>query len=166
MEKKTITIDNKLISYKTEGAGLPVVLLHGFGEDGTVWENQAAYLRRNYQVIIPDIPGSGDSELTADVSMEGIADTVQLILDEEELDSVVLIGHSMGGYATMAFVEKYPHLLDGFGLFHSTAAADTEAKKKPGGKALPLSKKTAPGLFWKQRYRISFPIQQKNKIPD
>ncbi|WP_018628016.1 alpha/beta fold hydrolase [Niabella aurantiaca] len=156
MGTKTININNSIIHYTIDGVGRPVVLLHGFGEDGSVWENQVEYLRHNYQVIVPDIPGSGQSELTGDVSMEAIADMVKLIMDAEELESVVLIGHSMGGYATLAFAEKYPHSLDGFGLFHSTAAADSEEKKENRRKGIAFIEKngaheflstTVPNLF-------------------
>lgn len=166
MEKKTITIDNKIISYGIEGVGQPVVLLHGFGEDSAVWEHQVDYLRHNYQVIVPDIPGSGDSELTDDVSMEGIAGVVKQIIGAEELDSVVLIGHSMGGYATMAFAELYPRLLDGFGLFHSTAAADTEEKKEARRKGIAFIEKNGAGEFLKTTVPNLFSDITKEKKPD
>lgn len=58
-----------------------------------------------------------------------MAEVVKSIAENEELDSFVLIGHSMGGYVTLAFAEKYPKLLSGFGLFHSTAIPDSEEKK-------------------------------------
>lgn len=149
MEKKTISIREKIITYGIEGVGKPVILLHGFGEDGSVWDNQVAYLRQNYQVIVPDIPGSGASELTDDVSMEGIAAVIRQIIDAEELDSVVLIGHSMGGYATLAFAEKYPELLDGFGLFHSAAGADNEEKKETRRKGIAFIEKNGANEFIK-----------------
>lgn len=129
MESKSISYNNRIISYKLGGKGDAVVLLHGFGEDSNIWQELAEALKKNYMVITPDIPGSGASDLTDDVSMEGIAQVVKSITEAEELDQFVLIGHSMGGYITMAFAEKYPQLLKGFGLFHSTAMPDTEEKK-------------------------------------
>ena len=56
---------------------------------------------------------------------------------------VIMIGHSMGGYITLAFAEKYPDLLTGFGLFHSTAFPDTEEKKATRRAALTLYKRMA-----------------------
>ncbi|SDD23041.1 alpha/beta fold hydrolase [Niabella drilacis] len=166
MGTKTIHINDSIIHYTVEGIGRPVVLLHGFGEDGTVWDNQVEYLRHNYQVIVPDIPGSGQSELTDDVSMEGIADMVRQIIDAEELESVVLIGHSMGGYATLAFAERYSHLLDGFGLFHSTGAADTEEKKETRRKGIVFIEKNGADAFLKTTIPNLFSERTKNTDPD
>ena len=156
MEKKTISVNNKIISYGVEGDGNPVILLHGFGEDSSVWDQQVAFLKNNYQLITPDIPGSGASELTDDVSMEGIGEIVKQIADAEELEDFVLIGHSMGGYATLAFVEKYTSLLKAFGLFHSSAYADNEEKIATRKKGIDFIKEhganefiktSAPNLF-------------------
>ncbi|MBZ4190351.1 alpha/beta fold hydrolase [Niabella beijingensis] len=166
MGTKTITINNSIIHYVIEGVGRPVVLLHGFGEDGTVWDNQVEYLRHNYQVIVPDIPGSGQSELTTDVSMDGIADMVKRIIDEEELESVTLIGHSMGGYTTLAFAEKYPHSLDGFGLFHSTAAADTEEKKEARRKGIAFIEKNGAAEFLRSTIPNLFSDTTKQEQPE
>jgi pimeloyl-ACP methyl ester carboxylesterase len=66
--------------------------------------------------------------MTEDMSMEGLAACVRFILDKEGITQCTLIGHSMGGYITLAFAEKYPQMLHGFGLFHSTAFADTDEK--------------------------------------
>ncbi|MGJ7033923.1 alpha/beta fold hydrolase [Niabella hirudinis] len=165
MDTKTIHINNSIVHYTVEGMGRPVVLLHGFGEDRTVWENQVDYLRHNYQVIVPDIPGSGQSELTGDVSMEGIADVVKQIIDAEDLESVVLIGHSMGGYATLAFAEKYPFALGGFGLFHSTAAADTEEKKETRRKGIAFIEKNGTDAFLKTTIPNLFSEHTKKTAP-
>jgi len=111
-----------------------VVLLHGFAEDGDVWRYQQPELSKQYKLLIPDLPGSGQSEMIDDMSMEGMAACIKDLL-EAEADSasgpvtLTMIGHSMGGYITLAFAEKWPSLLAGFGLFHSTAYADTEEKK-------------------------------------
>ncbi|WP_300598511.1 alpha/beta hydrolase [Niabella sp.] len=166
MGTKTININNSIVHYTIEGVGRPVVLLHGFGEDSTVWENQVAYLRHHYQVIVPDIPGSGQSELTEDMSMEGIAAVVKLIIEAEELESVTLIGHSMGGYATLAFAAQYPHLLDGFGLFHSTGAADTEEKKETRRKGIAFIEKNGANAFLKTTIPNLFSAHTKETHPE
>jgi pimeloyl-ACP methyl ester carboxylesterase len=99
---------------------------------------------------VPDLPGSGDSERLDNTSMETMADVVKSILENEKIDQTIVIGHSMGGYITLAFAEKYPQFLKGFGLFHSTAFADTEEKKEARRKGIDFIKKNGASLFIKQ----------------
>ncbi len=126
---KTIIIEGRRIHYRLSGTGKPVMLVHGFGEESDVWNELSDSLKNNYRLIIPGLPGSGDSELIPDMSVEGMAEVLHAILHEENLPTCVLIGHSMGGYITLAFAEKYANHLSGFALFHSTAYADSEEKK-------------------------------------
>lgn len=126
---KTIQKDGKEIYYRVTGNGRPVLLVHGFGEDGEVWNNQVSYLKENFQLIAPDLPGSGLSEMIPDMSMEGMAELLVDILETEKTGPCPVIGHSMGGYITLALAEKYPQWVSAFGLFHSSAFADSEEKK-------------------------------------
>src|SRR5262249_10286096 len=109
---KELEIGGKEIHYRLIGRGRPVMLVHGFGEMGTVWDHQIDYLKDKYQLIVPDLPGSGRSGLIDDMTVEGMAEVLRAIFEHEGLDKVatevtpVLIGHSMGGYITLAFVEK------------------------------------------------------------
>ena len=128
MEKVFIYQDKKVL-YRVSGSGFPVVFVHGFGEDGEVWKNQVDYLKDKAMLIIPDLPGSGQSEMIDDMSMVGMAECVKALVDFENIDKFTLLGHSMGGYISLAFAEKYPGMLNAFGLIHSTAYADTEEKK-------------------------------------
>lgn len=137
MQEKEITHKHKRIFYRVIGAGPVVVLLHGVPFDGSLWQNQFQAFP-GYKLIIPDLPGSGRSEMIEDMSMEGMADCVKDIIVHEtaslyfksgEPHSVIVIGHSMGGYITLALAEKHPELLNGFGLFHSTAYADSQERK-------------------------------------
>lgn len=137
MKEKEITLKGKRIHYRTTGTGPVVVLLHGVPFDSKLWSYQFTAFP-GYRLIIPDLPGSGQSELIDDMSMEGMAACVRKIIVHEtaslffksgEPDSVVVIGHSMGGYVTLALAEKHPDLLNGFALFHSTAYADADEKK-------------------------------------
>lgn len=125
---KTAVYKNKNLVYRLEGYGPVIVLIHGFGEDGMAWKNQLP-LSSSFRLIIPHLPGSRTSDLIDDMSMEGMAESIYFILQQEKVEKCTIIGHSMGGYVTLAFAEKYPSLLEGFGLFHSTAFADTEEKK-------------------------------------
>jgi pimeloyl-ACP methyl ester carboxylesterase len=161
--EKIITYQSSKIFYRIIGNGKSVILLHGFGEDGTIWQNQIEFLKNHFQLIVPDLPGSGKSEMITDMSIEGMSDVIKEILIIELLSSphpgggwVGAAGHSMGGYITLALAEKYPHLVKAFGLFHSSAFADSEEKKATRLKAIEFIKnngayeflKTSiPGLF-------------------
>lgn len=134
------------------------MLLHGFGEDSTIWQPQINILQQHFRLIIPDIPGSGQSEFVPEADIETYAEIVKAIVDAERpglvrLPSgegkISLIGHSMGGYITLAFAEKYPENLSSFGLFHSSAFADSEEKKQVRQKAIDFIKEKGAGIFLK-----------------
>ncbi len=134
---KIILFQNKEIHYRVIGNGPTVVLIHGFGEDGTIWDKQVEALKHSFQLIVPDLPGSGDSPLlNTSCTMEILAESIYAILQGESITSTVVIGHSMGGYITLAVAEKYPQLLKAFGLFHSSAYPDNEEKKEARRKSI------------------------------
>lgn len=147
------------IFYRISGNGKPVVLIHGFGEDGDIWQHQIPVLEKQYTVIIPDLPGSGKSEMIADMSIDGMGDCIKELVASLYSGSLLpacLLGHSMGGYITLAVAEKYPQLIHAAGLVHSSAYADSEEKKAARSKSIEFIKehgafeflKTAiPGLF-------------------
>ncbi len=62
---------------------MPVMLVHGFGEDGKIWKDQVDFLKNHFKLIIPDLPGSGKSGRIDDMSMESMAEVLKKILDEE-----------------------------------------------------------------------------------
>ncbi len=170
MQQHYISYQSSDIFYRSIGNGKPVVLIHGFGEDGEIWNRQIDFLsaaKDHFTLIIPDLPGSGKSEMIADMSIEGMAEAIKAILDFElpkfplirsgaEGQAAVIIGHSMGGYITLAIAEKYPKLLNAFGLFSSSAFADSEEKKAARAKSIEFIRKNGayeflktaiPGLF-------------------
>ena len=101
------------IRYKQQGKGRAVILLHGFLEDLHIWDEFSSELSKSYRVISIELPGHGKSENFGYVhSMELMADAVMAVLKQERLRKVVIIGHSMGGYVSLAFAEKYSdHLI-------------------------------------------------------
>jgi pimeloyl-ACP methyl ester carboxylesterase len=116
------------IHYRVEGKlkHNTLVLLHGFMESLDIWDIFSAELSIDFKVISIDLPGHGESECLSDVhSMELMADAVKAVLDKENIEECVMVGHSMGGYVTLAFADKYPAYLKGLGLFHSSSFADT-----------------------------------------
>lgn len=156
MQSKTFTYQTSKIFYRTVGAGKPVVLIHGFAEDGDVWRNQIPFLKDHCYLIIPDLPGSGKSELISDVSIEGMAELIKALIDFELQSSSaaaeaegVLIGHSMGGYISLALAEKYPAMFSSIALVHSSAFADSEEKKANRFKSIEFVKKNGAFEFLK-----------------
>jgi pimeloyl-ACP methyl ester carboxylesterase len=175
--QKSFLYQAATISYTILGKGKPVLLLHGFGEDSNVWKYQVSFLKEHCLLIIPDLPGSGKSsllgletgvrrlELNDYISIDDYADCIHALLQHENIRSCIMLGHSMGGYITLAFAEKYASLLTGFGLVHSTAYADSEEKKLGREKGIatiekygsyPFLKNTIPNLFSK-RFKETHP---------
>lgn len=132
MDKKKALINGTDIAYIDEGNGKTVVLLHGFCGSSMYWQKVIPQLARNYRIIAPDLRGHGDSSVPAGTySMVDIADDISGLLHKLQIAKAALMGHSLGGYATLAFAEKHPDRLEAFGLVHSTALPD-DAKGKEG----------------------------------
>src|SRR5215469_18156167 len=142
--EKILDFKKAKIFYKVIGEGPAVFLIHGVPLDGDIW-NDVINTLTGFKFIVPDLPGSGRSELITDISMEGMAEVIKVILDEEEVSSTCIIGHSMGGYISLAFVEKYSNYLSGLGLFHSTSYPDSDERKAARKKAIgSINEKGAP----------------------
>jgi pimeloyl-ACP methyl ester carboxylesterase len=173
MQEKEIFLKGKKLFYRSTGSGQIIVLLHGFGEDSTIWKNQFNAFA-GYHLLIPDLPGSGRSEMIEDMSIEGLAETVKemivhetasLFFKEGEPGSVIVVGHSMGGYITLAFAEKYHQMLKGFGLFHSTAYADSDEKKQTRQKGIEFIQKNGAYSFLKTSIPNLYSTITKEKNP-
>lgn len=168
MERKIISTDKfPQLSYTIYGGGDAIVLLHGFPLDGSIWDKVVPALAENYTVIVPDIPGSGESTFAGEeLSIEEIAESVKLILDNEGIDTAIIAGHSMGGYAALAFAEIYPDKMKGLGLIHSFAKADTEEKKEQRRKSIELFKKGGKDAFIRQMIPVLFSPASKNRCAE
>ena len=164
--EKQIQYENKKIFYRSIGIGKPVMLVHGFGEEGNVWNIQVKHLEDKFHLIIPDLPGSGRSEMIDDMSMEGMAEVLHSIIHEENIDKCAVIGHSMGGYITLALVENYWNHVNAFSLFHSTAFPDTEEKKETRKKGIEFIKQHGAFEFLKTSTPNLFSPNFKSQIPD
>jgi pimeloyl-ACP methyl ester carboxylesterase len=120
------------LSYLDRGAGTPVLLLHGFPLDHTMWSAQIDALAKTCRVIAPDLRGFGQSSLeSADaergVPMERYADDLAELLDVLAIrDRVVLVGFSMGGYIAWQFLRKHASRLRALVQCDTKAAADTD----------------------------------------
>jgi pimeloyl-ACP methyl ester carboxylesterase len=145
--------------------------VHGFGEDGFVWNELALSLSSNYQIIIPNLSGSylspiDNLTLVNNLSIESMAEDLHKILGAEKIEQVVMLGHSMGGYITLAFAEKYEHQLIAFGLIHSTSYADSDAKKEARLKSIEFLKNNTTKSFLEVATPNLFGAQYKAMHPE
>lgn len=129
------TIHGRKIWYTDSGKGMPVVLVHGYLESSEIWNGFSDRLSSEFRVIAVDLPGHGRSEVYSEThSMEMMADIIRELLEKLKIEKAVLVGHSLGGYVTLAFLDLYPHYLAGYCLFHSHPLPDTpeiiEKRKK------------------------------------
>jgi len=155
MEQKYLTINSGQVLYrlsKTEGPA--VMLIHGFGEDGDIWENQAASLSEKFRLIIPDIPGSGGSDFIeagkTESALDKYAVILKKILDHENISRCAIIGHSMGGYITLSFLRMFEDCVNGIGFVHSTLFADNTERKEMRKKGISFIEKFGAHSFLKQ----------------
>jgi pimeloyl-ACP methyl ester carboxylesterase len=185
--QKTFQYQDKSISYRIEGKGRPVIFIHGFGEDSHIWDQQVDFLKDHGLLILPDLPGTGQSQMldsghlsennisgqTADspdqaavISLEDYARCIQALLRQEKIEQCTLLGHSLGGYITLAFAELFPRLLNGFGLIHSTALADSEEKKNNRRRGIQLMEQYGAYAFFKNSIPNLFGSQFKKTNPE
>ena len=116
--------------YTDEGKGDCLILVHGFCETHRMWDDwKVKLLEVNLRLICIDLPGFGQSSCTAK-HIEEYAEAVGAIVAHAGLKKAVLVGHSMGGYISLAIAEQQPNWLQGFGLFHSHPYADSAEKQE------------------------------------
>ncbi len=132
-----IRYNNTDISYNEAGQGNTLVLLHGFTESQSIWDGFVTKLSDVFRVVTVDLPGHGQSGCLKEIhTMEAMAGCVKAVLDHLHINQCVMIGHSLGGYVSLAYARLYPEQIKGLGLFHSTATADSEEAKETRDKAI------------------------------
>lgn len=128
---KTVQFKNKNTAYQVCGKGPAIVLLHGFLESKSIWNNFNDKLQHEFTVVAIDLPGHGESDQIADShTIQLMAEAIKKVLLCENIEQAVIIGHSMGGYVALQFAAEYENMLKGLVLFHSHADCDSEATKE------------------------------------
>lgn len=134
--------------YETYGIGYPVVLVHGYCSDGRIWEDMIPSLSTDYQLFVPDLPGYRYADLPEEeININTYADYIKQMMLHAGYDKYILIGHSMGGYAAVAFAEEYSENLKGLGFFHSYPKPDSEERKENRKKTITIIEKFGLRLF-------------------
>ena len=126
-----MTKNNTQLACDDVGSGAPVVLLHGFPFNRSLWKPQLEALKSRYRVLAPDLRGHGESEVTnGTVTMEIMAQDVASLMDSLEIQSAALGGLSMGGYVALAFARLFPDRVKALVLADTRAEADSEEAKQ------------------------------------
>ncbi|MFT4204262.1 MAG: alpha/beta hydrolase [Chitinophagaceae bacterium] len=160
------------IYYRKSGKGSRTILfIHGFPEDGGIFDRQIAYLSEFCQLLVPDLPGAGKSPFNDELrSVEDFAKAIIALAQHEQLENITVLGHSMGGYIALAIEELFPHFSKTFGFIHSTAFADSEEKKENRRKSIQLMENYGSAAFVKKavpgNFTESFVQNNKKTIDD
>jgi pimeloyl-ACP methyl ester carboxylesterase len=129
MEK--VNVNGIQLAYERRGKGTPLVLLHGYPLDHHLWDEVAPLLEDTFDVILPDLRGFGESTtVDSPYSMDDYASDIAGLLDQLGIPKVAIVGHSMGGYAALAFARMYPERVSGLGLVSSQMLADPPERKE------------------------------------
>src|SRR5690606_12460774 len=135
----TFNFNNIPIYFETFGNGPAIVLLHGFLESSTMWKPLIPELSKNHFTITFDFPGHGKCGIISEIhSMELMAEVVNEMLKYLHVPSATFIGHSMGGYVSLAYAEMFPGKVEKSEVLHSTPAAASEERKENRDRALKI----------------------------
>ncbi len=121
------TYESHKIYYRVSGKGHPVVFLHGFLENVSIWETIEGRLSDQFLTVVIDLPGHGKSDCFADeCSMAFMASGVQQVISDLNISHPIIFGHSMGGYVGLELIRQIEAALV---LVHSNFWSDSEHKK-------------------------------------
>lgn len=119
-----------VLAFEDVGNGEPIVLLHGYPFNRSLWREQVEVLKETHRVITPDLRGLGESPLAETATMDEMANDVAALLDSFEIEKAIIGGLSMGGYVTLAFTRLFPHRVKGLILADTRPQSDTEEGKQ------------------------------------
>jgi len=126
---RKVQVGNASLSVHDEGVGVPLLFVHGFPLDHTMWQGQLSAFAEDFRVIAPDLTGFGESDpLTEDeYRMEQFADDLAEMLRQLQVDEpVIFCGLSMGGYIALQFWRNHRQLVRQLVFCDTKATADTE----------------------------------------
>jgi len=126
-----VLVNGVTLYYEDEGAGTPLLLIHGFPLSSGIWRQQMDGLKKDFRIIAPDLRGFGRSEAPpSGYSMDSYADDIAALMDHLCLESAVVCGMSMGGYVLLNLLDRYPGRVRGACFMVTRGGADDEAGKE------------------------------------
>jgi 3-oxoadipate enol-lactonase len=131
MSKKT-KVRGIEMAYEVEGSGPPIVLLHGYPFNRSMWREQVEALQGGFRVITPDLRGMGETEGAEDepATMNEMAQDLAALLDELKIARIILGGLSMGGYVSLAFARRFPLRVRALILADTRPQPDTDEARR------------------------------------
>lgn len=139
---KTVNHQSTTVHYKVLGEGEPIVFLHGFLEDSTMWNEFVEPLTKTNRVILIDLPCHGQTRFDGQVcSMTFMAETVKTVLETEKIENPIIFGHSMGGYVGLELAKIAAINLV---MLHSNFWDDCEQQKSDRDRVVDLVQDRKP----------------------
>ncbi len=133
------------IAYDDVGTGLPVVFIHGFPHNRTLWAPQLGALLTRARCIAPDLRGFGESEIRGPYTMDGYADDVVAVLDALQIERAVIAGLSMGGYVAFALWRRHRDRVRALILADTRPGADSEDGRAKRRELIALARSRGSG---------------------
>lgn len=145
MKAKSVKFKGINVSYTDEGKGVAVVFLHGFLGDKSLWSNfTKPFPKSQHRIICIDLLGHGQTDCLSYIhTMDEMAEAVYAVIRHLKIRKYYVVGHSMGGYVSLALAEKHPDDIRGLCMFHSTAKGDSKEKQKDRDRAIKVVKRNA-----------------------
>lgn len=146
------------LGFDDQGSGLPVIFLHGFPHDRSLWVQQRRALSPRMRCIVPDLRGFGESASHGPFTMDQYADDIVELMNWLEIDRAAVCGLSMGGYVAMAMWRRHPDRIRALALCDTRATADTEKARESRAELIALARasgaaaiaeKQLPGMLGK-----------------
>lgn len=142
------TINGITLAYSDSGAGLPIVFLHAFPLNRTMWAQQESALSSQFRIIAIDLRGHGESDAPLwRYTLDQAAEDVRALLDHLAIQQALFAGLSMGGYILLAFYRKYADRVKGMVLADTKAQADTAEGKEGRFQMAQLAYKHGPSAI-------------------
>jgi 3-oxoadipate enol-lactonase len=128
----TIPVNNFHLSYDDVGEGsIPIIFLHGYPFDKTMWQLQLDFLKSSCRLISCDIRGFGKStDEKTPLSIDLFTDDLIQFMDKLSIDKAIVCGLSMGGYITLNAMKRFPDRFEALVLCDTQCIADTKEVKE------------------------------------
>ncbi|HET6761750.1 MAG TPA: alpha/beta hydrolase [Gemmatimonadaceae bacterium] len=121
-QERMLNVGDAVISYDVTGRGTPLVFIHGWTHNKSVWDDQVPVFSKRYRVVRYDSRGFGKSTGFADESAEPL--DLLILLEALRTDRAYIVGHSRGGGVALRFAAAYPERVAGLVLYGAVPPAD------------------------------------------